>query len=253
MRNVAVGIKCQNTESSETPENPTLSQLLSPVCLNNTGEIKTQAGICISKPFTFNLIICVMCLVNKPWWIPTNSLVLKQTWAPKGSGIKGWSKAGASMGQHCWEKWHSPAAHWCLHCQAAACTSHWERGLQHHGAAGTALWEEAEEADSFFRRPRLLATRQAAGFLGQHGWLWVWVRTDMGLFSWPVFMFCSSPHKGGFLPSSRHHDVLILVPTLFSRQSPATWRLPFSLSSSTGFLPAALREVVMPSLLLLSA
>lgn len=58
----------------------------------------------------------------------------------------------------------------CLHCQAAACTSHWERGLQGHGAAVTALWDEAEEADSFFRRPRLLGN-QTASWILRAAWL----------------------------------------------------------------------------------
>lgn len=79
MRSVVMGIKCQNTKSLETPENPTMRQLPSPVCLSKAGEIKTLAGICISKAFTFNLIIFVMRSGNKLWRISTNSLVPKQT------------------------------------------------------------------------------------------------------------------------------------------------------------------------------
>lgn len=79
MRSVVMGIKCQNTKILEIPENPTVSQLPSSVCLSNTGEIKKLAGICISKAFTFNLIIFGMLLANKLWRIPTNSLVPKQT------------------------------------------------------------------------------------------------------------------------------------------------------------------------------
>lgn len=111
MRSVVTGIKCQNTKSLETPESPTVSQLPSPVCLSKAGEIKTLAGICISKEFPFNLIMFVMRSANELWWISTNSLVPKQTWAPKGTGIKGWSKAEPYTGQPCWGQWHSPAAH----------------------------------------------------------------------------------------------------------------------------------------------
>lgn len=65
MRSVVMGSKCQNTKSLETPENPTVSQLPYPVSLSKAKERKTRDGICISKAFTFNLIIFVMHLVNK--------------------------------------------------------------------------------------------------------------------------------------------------------------------------------------------
>lgn len=65
MRSLVTGSKCQNTESLETPENPTMNQLPYRVSLSKAKERKTVDGICISKAFTFNLIIFVIHSVNK--------------------------------------------------------------------------------------------------------------------------------------------------------------------------------------------
>lgn len=79
MRSVVTGSKCQDTERLETPENPAMSQLPYPVSLGKAKEKKPLDGICISKAFTFNLIIFVMYSLNKLQQISTNSFIPKQT------------------------------------------------------------------------------------------------------------------------------------------------------------------------------